>query len=94
MHDTQAMTRQLQRITGGHLAHRSRGVTHGSLGLGAPEWKPLLDASILRACACLLSTKEETRTLRALVPALQKERHIRDILGRKKIFSIILMTLL
>ena len=27
MHDTQAMTRQQQRITGGHLAHRSRGVT-------------------------------------------------------------------
>ena len=27
MHDTQAMTRQQQRITGRHLAHRSRGVT-------------------------------------------------------------------
>ena len=27
MHDTQAMARQQQRITGGHLAHRSRGVT-------------------------------------------------------------------
>ena len=27
VHDTQAMTRQQQRITRGHLAHRSRGVT-------------------------------------------------------------------
>ena len=27
MHDTQAMTTQQQRITGGHLAHQSRGVT-------------------------------------------------------------------
>ena len=27
MHDTQAMTRQQQRITGGHLAHWSQGVT-------------------------------------------------------------------
>ena len=27
MHDTQAMTRQQQRITDGHLAYRSRGVT-------------------------------------------------------------------
>ena len=27
MHDTQEKTRQQQRITGGHLAHRSRGVT-------------------------------------------------------------------
>ena len=29
MHDTQAMTTQQQRITGGHLAHWSRGVTEG-----------------------------------------------------------------
>ena len=29
----------------------------------------MLDASVLRAYACLLSTKEETRTLRALAPA-------------------------
>ena len=28
MHDTQAMTKQQHRITGGHLAHRSRGVTN------------------------------------------------------------------
>ena len=27
MHDTQAKTRKQQRISGGHLAHRSRGVT-------------------------------------------------------------------
>ena len=38
------------------------------LGLVALIWKPLLDASVLRAYACLLSTKEETRTLRALAP--------------------------
>ena len=29
----------------------------------------MLDASVLRACACFLSTKEETRTLCALAPA-------------------------
>ena len=39
------------------------------LGLVAPIWKPLLDASVLRACTCLLSTKGETRTLRTLAPA-------------------------
>ena len=39
------------------------------LGLVAPLWKPLLDASVLRACACPLSTKEETRMLRVLAPA-------------------------
>ena len=37
-------------------------------GLVVLIWKPLLDASVLRACACFLSTKEETRTLRALAP--------------------------
>ena len=36
MHDTQAMTRQQQRITGGHLAHRSRGVTALVLARGGP----------------------------------------------------------
>ena len=39
------------------------------LGLVAPISKPLPDASGLLACACPLSTKEETRTLRALAPA-------------------------
>ena len=38
-------------------------------GLVAPIWKPLLDASVLRACAYLLSAKEETMTLRVLAPA-------------------------
>ena len=38
------------------------------LGLVALIWKPLLDASVLLVCACLLSTKEETRTLCALDP--------------------------
>ena len=42
---------------------------HAGLGLVAPIWKPLPDASVLLASAGLLSTKEETRTLRALVPA-------------------------
>ena len=37
--------------------------------IAASPLEPLLDASVLRACACLLSTKEETRTLRALAPA-------------------------
>ena len=39
------------------------------LGVVAPIWKPLPDASGLLACACLFITKEETRTLRALAPA-------------------------
>ena len=34
------------------------------LGLVAPIWKPLPDASGLLTCACPFSTKEETRTLR------------------------------
>ena len=40
-------------------------------GLIALIWKPLPDASVLRACACILSTKEETRTLRVLAHALR-----------------------
>ena len=39
------------------------------LGLVAPIWQPLPNASVLLACACLLSTKEETRMMRALAPA-------------------------
>ena len=39
------------------------------LGLVAPIWQPLPDASVLFACAGLLSTKEEIRTLRAPAPA-------------------------
>ena len=39
------------------------------LGLIAPIWKPLLDASGLLACACLFSTKEKTGTLHPLAPA-------------------------
>ena len=39
------------------------------LGLVAPIWQPLPDTSVLFACAGLLSTKEEIRTLRALASA-------------------------
>ena len=39
------------------------------LGLVAPIWKPLPDASRLFAYACSFSTKEETSTLRPLAPA-------------------------
>ena len=39
------------------------------LGLVAPIWKPLPDASVLLAYACSFSTKEETSTLRSLAPA-------------------------
>ena len=39
------------------------------LGLVAPIWQPLPDASVLFACAGLLSIKEEIRTLCALTPA-------------------------
>ena len=38
------------------------------LGLVAPIWKTLPDASGLLACVCPLCTKEETRTLRLLAP--------------------------
>ena len=39
------------------------------LGLVAPIWQPLHDASVLFACVGLLSTKEEIETLRALASA-------------------------
>jgi len=39
------------------------------LALVASIWKPLLDALVLFVCACLLNTKEETRTLCAMAPA-------------------------
>ena len=39
------------------------------LGLVAPICQPLCDASVLFACAGLLSTKEEIGTMRALAPA-------------------------
>ena len=39
------------------------------LGLVAPIWKPLPDASVLHAYACPLCAKQETRTLCGLAPA-------------------------
>ena len=47
------------------------------------------DASVLRACACLLSTKEETRTLHALVPAWSRSSRLTSR-GPREVFPALI----